>query len=179
MRIMAIADTDDVTWAGPSPRVDLVVSCGDVYTPVIQAAAKACPAASVVAVKGNHDLPAAFPLPIIDLHLRVITLPNGLRVGGFNGCWRYKPRGNFLYSQNEAAVLLQQLPAVDILVAHNSPGGIHERDAVAHQGFVALSEYLHRHSPGLLIHGHQHVNRETLVGRTRVVGVYGCRRIEV
>lgn len=179
MKILAIADMDDFTWAGPSPRVDLVVSCGDVCGPVIRAAAESCSAASVVAVKGNHDLPGAFPFPIIDLHLRVVTLPSGLRVGGFNGCWRYKPRGNFLYSQDEAALLLQQLPAVDILVAHNSPGGIHERDAATHQGFVALSEYLHRHSPGLLIHGHQHVNRETRVGQTRVVGVYGCRVIDL
>ena len=72
----------------------------------------------------------------MDLHLRVVTLANGLRIGGFNGSWKYKPRGHFLYDQDEAAVLLQQLPAVDILVTHNSPADVHERDADVHQGFL-------------------------------------------
>jgi hypothetical protein len=31
----------------------------------------------------------------------------------------------------------------------------------------------------LLIHGHQHADRETQVGATRVVGVYGHRLIDV
>lgn len=173
MRILVLADNDSFTWTGPSQPVDLVVSCGDVYDPVILSAAKACSAAHIVAVKGNHDLPSAFPPPITDLHLHVVTLPNGLRIGGFNGSWKYKPRGTFLYSQDESAVLIQQLPPVDILVAHNSPAGVHERDADVHRGFVALSGYLRRHSPRLLIHGHQHVNRETQVDGTRVVGVFG------
>jgi Icc-related predicted phosphoesterase len=132
-----------------------------------------------VAVKGNHDLPSAFAPPIEDLHLQVVTLPNGLRIGGFNGSWRYKPRGNFLYSQDEAAVLTGQLPPVDILVSHNSPQGVHERDGDTHQGFVALSDYIRRHKPRLVIHGHQHVSRETVVGGTRVVGVFGSMVVTV
>ena len=139
----------------------------------ILAAAKACSAPQILAVKGNHDVPSAFPPPITDLHLRVVTLPSGLRIGGFNGSWKYKPRGNFLYSQDEALALIRQLPPVDIVVAHNSPAGVHERDANAHQGFTALSDYIRRHAPRLVIHGHQHANAETVVGGTRVVGVFG------
>ena len=179
MKILVLADNDSFTWAGPSQPVDLVISCGDVYDPLIITAAKACSATQILAVKGNHDLPSAFPSPITDLHLKVVTLPNGLRVGGLNGSWRYKPRGNFLYSQDEAAILIQQLPAVDILVTHNSPQDVHERDADVHQGFVALSDHIRKHSPRLVIHGHQHVNRETLVGGTRVVGVFGSMVVEV
>jgi predicted phosphodiesterase len=173
MRILVLADNDAFAWAGPSQPVDLVVSCGDVHDPLILSAAEACSATHILAVKGNHDLPSAFPPPITDIHLQVVTLPNGLRIGGFSGSWKYKPRGHFLYSQDEAAVLTRQLPPVDILIAHNSPAGVHERDADIHQGFVALSDFIRRHSPRLLTHGHQHVNRETLVGRTRVVGVFG------
>jgi hypothetical protein len=142
MRILILADNDAFTWTGPCHPVDLVVSCGDVYDPLILTAAKACSATQILAVKGNHDLPASFTPPIVDLHLRVVTLPNGMRIGGFNGSWRYKPRGNFLYSQDEAAALIGQLPPVDILVTHNSPQGIHERDADVHQGFAALSDYI-------------------------------------
>jgi Icc-related predicted phosphoesterase len=138
----------------------VVVACGDVYDPLILGAAKAFSATGIYAVKGNHDLPGALPPPITDLHLQVVTLPNGMRVGGFNGARRYKPRGNFLYSQEEATLLLQQLPPVDIVVSHNSPAGVHERDADVHQGFVALTDYIGRHSPRLVIHGHQHVSAE-------------------
>jgi Icc-related predicted phosphoesterase len=179
MRLLILADIDAFTWTGPSQPATLVVSCGDVYDPVILGAAKACSAAQIVAVKGNHDVPSAFPPPITDLHLKVVTLANGMRIGGFNGSWRYKPKGSFLYSQDEASTLVQQLPAVDILVAHNSPAGVHERDADTHQGFAALTDYIRRHSPRLLIHGHQHADRETVVGGTRVVGVYGSMVIDV
>ena len=48
-----------------------------------------------------------------------------------------------------------------------------------HQGFAALADYIRRHSPKLLIHGHQHVNRESVVGATRVVGVFRSGVIEV
>jgi Icc-related predicted phosphoesterase len=132
-----------------------------------------------LAVKGNHDPAGPFPPPIIDVHLRVVTLTNGFRVGGFNGCCRYKPRGHFLYDQDEAVRLLRQLPAVDLLVAHNSPLGVHEIDDDVHQGFLALSEYIQRHSPQLLVHGHQHVARETTIDRTRVVGVFGHAFLDV
>jgi len=141
-------------------------------------AAEACSATHVLAVKGNHDSAAPFPPAITDLHLHVVTLPEDLRIGGFNGCWRYKPRGHFLYDQDEAAMLIRQLPPVDILVTHNSPRGVHEADDHVHQGFVALSDYIQQHSPGLLIHGHQHTNRETMVGGTRIVGVYRSAVIE-
>ncbi len=178
MRILALADNDDFKWAGPNEPVDLVISCGDICDALILSAAHLCSAPYVLAVKGNHDSADQFPPPIIDVHLRVVTLTNGLRVGGFNGCCRYKPRGHFLYGQDEAALLLQQLGAVDILIAHNSPQGVHEIDDDVHQGFRGLSHYVRTHSPRLLVHGHQHVSQETLLDRTRVVGVYGHAFLE-
>ena len=123
-----------------------------------------------------HSIPSDRVRDLV--HLRVVTLTNGLRVGGFNGCCRYKPRGHFLYGQDEAALLLQQLGAVDILIAHNSPQGVHEIDDDVHQGFRGLSHYVRTHSPRLLVHGHQHVSQETLSDRTRVVGVYGHAFLE-
>jgi hypothetical protein len=33
--------------------------------------------------------------------------------------------------------------------------------------------------PRLFIHGHQHINQETVVGRTRVVGIYGVRTFDL
>ena len=43
-------------------------------------------------------MPVPFPCPIKDLHLKVVEI-GGLRIGGLNGCWKYKSKGAFLYDQ--------------------------------------------------------------------------------
>ena len=89
----------------------------------------------ILAVKGNHDMPEPFPAPIEDLHLKVVEI-GGLRIGGFNGCWKYKQKGAFLYDQTEARALMSGMPPVDILLTLNSPRGIHDREDGVHQGFT-------------------------------------------
>jgi Icc-related predicted phosphoesterase len=42
-----------------------------------------------------------------------------------------------------------------------------------HAGFVALANYINKYHPLFLLHGHQHLKQETLVGTTRVIGTYG------
>lgn len=42
-------------------------------------------------------------------------------------------------------------------------------------GFHAFNHYITRTSPRFLLHGHQHINQETVLGNTRVVGTYGHR----
>lgn len=132
----------------------------------------------ILAVRGNHDSAAAFPEPIIDLHLKKVTL-EGLTFGGFAGAWRYRPVGHHLYDQWEVAAALANFPRVDVFVAHNSPAGIHERDMEAHQGFQAFGDYIKRAGPQLFIHGHQHRDAHALVGGTTIVSVHGERLITV
>lgn len=74
----------------------------------------------------------------------------GLRFGGLNGSWRYKPRGPFLYDQGEVARFLGTYPPVGVLVAHNSPSGIHDRQDGIHVGFDALVSYIRRVQPRLV-----------------------------
>jgi Icc-related predicted phosphoesterase len=133
---------------------------------------------AVFGVKGNHDSDKAFEAPIRDLHLTTANF-GGMSFGGFNGSWRYKRTGHFLYDQEEAERLLSAMPPVDIFVSHNSPWGIHDCDDSVHYGFKALNQYIQRASPRFLFHGHQHLNRETLVGTTHVIGVFGCLLMEV
>jgi Icc-related predicted phosphoesterase len=111
-------------------------------------------------VKGNHDTPTPFPEGITDLHLRKVEF-GGLTFGGFNGSWKYKPRGHFPYEQAEATALIERLPAVDILVSHNSPRHVHDKEDETHYGFEGLNTYITRHQSRLLLHGHSHVNRES------------------
>ncbi len=177
MKLLVIADSDDFTWQGEARDADAIISCGDVVDQLILSAEATCKCRAVFAVKGNHDSAGPFPAPIIDLHLRIQEF-NGVRFGGLNGSWKYKSRGHFLYEQSEVTAFLRSYPAVDVFVSHNSPRSLHDRDDDVHLGFDGLLEYIHRHRPRLLIHGHQHVNRETVVGSTRVIGVHGYRMIE-
>jgi Icc-related predicted phosphoesterase len=140
---------------------------------ILEAAVK-CQCRQILAVKGNHDTSAPFPAPIRDLHLNTFTF-NGVKFGGFNGAWRYKPRGNFLWDHDEVESLIADFPPVDVFLAHNSPRGIHDRDDEVHIGFVAFTNYLTSAKPGFFIHGHMHHEIDTVVGTTRIIGVFGYR----
>jgi Icc-related predicted phosphoesterase len=178
MRLLVLADDDGVRKHLTVQPADIVISVGDVADFVILEAAKLAQCRHILAVKGNHDGGGPFSPPITDLHLRVQTV-DGVRFGGFNGSWCYKPRGHYLYEQEEVETLLADFAAVDVFVAHNSPGSMHERDTEVHVGFEAFNRYIERAQPRLFVHGHQHVNQDSLVGRTEVVGVFGQRRIQI
>jgi uncharacterized protein len=169
MNLLGLADDDGVRHDLTAQPVDLVLSLGDVADLVILEAVKQPQCRCIFAVKGNHDGGGPFPPPIINLHL-VVQILDGVPFGGFNGSWRYKPRGHYLYEQEEAERLLAGFPAVDVFGAHNSPRNVHERDTEVHVGFEAFSRYIDRAQPRLFIHGHQHVNQDTLIGRTQVMG---------
>jgi Icc-related predicted phosphoesterase len=176
MRALVIADEESEVHFDRELRADVLISCGDVSDSFILRIAEMTLCRHILAVKGNHDNAAPFKAPIKDLHLAVHKF-GGLRFGGFNGGWRYKPRGHFLHDQAEVEKLLDSFPAVDIFVAHNSPRHVHEWDNRVHAGFKAFNAYVERAKPQVLVHGHQHVNAETLLGETRIIGVFGQRWI--
>jgi Icc-related predicted phosphoesterase len=178
MRLLVLADIDDLHWKGGSGSVDAVLSCGDVDDAVILEAVAAHGHPPVFAVKGNHDRNVPFAPPIRDAHLQVHEVGE-LTIGGFQGCVRYKPRGHFLYDQDEAEHLLRGMPPVEIFLAHNAPRHVHDGVVPSHLGFEALTRYIQRCSPLVLLHGHQHRNARTWVGQTQVIGVHGHRVIEV
>jgi predicted phosphodiesterase len=177
MTLLVLADDDAVRHQVEAQRCDVVVSCGDIFEQIILGVASKVGCGQILAVKGNHDGGGPFPPPIVDLHLTVHTI-NGVRFGGFNGAWRYKPRGHYLYEQAEVERLLASFPPVDVFVAHNSPRKIHERDAEVHVGFDAFVGYIKRTCPRFL-HGHQHVNQKTQFAETRIIGVYGQGRFVI
>ncbi len=177
MNLLVLADDDSVRRSIESRPAHVLLSCGDISDDTILDAARKSNPAHILAVKGNHDSSGPFPPPIVDLHLSVCTI-DGVRFGGCRGSWRYKPRGNYLYDQAEVEEFMASFPPVDVFVAHNSPRHLHDRDDDVHLGFEAFGPYIERARPQLFIHGHQHLNRETSIGTTRVVGVYGYRLLE-
>lgn len=174
MTLLVIADNEALLNNLPDAHADVLVSCGDLPDQTILCAAQRCRCRHILAVKGNHDSSASFETPIIDLHLGVHTIRR-ITFGGFCGAWKYKPKGNYLFEQSEVDKALTAFPHVDVFVAHNSPRMIHDRDDDVHIGFGAFNSYLTRTHPRWLLHGHQHVNTESTVGATRVVGTYGHR----
>lgn len=178
MTLLVLSDDDAVRHNIQNERPDVLVSCGDIADAVILQVAQAVQCSCILAVKGNHDSGAPFPAPIVDLHLTTHTL-DGVRFGGFHGSWRYKPRGHYLYEQAEVERLLASFPPVDVFVAHNSPRHVHDRDDDVHFGFEAFVRYIERAQPRLFIHGHQHIDQETRIGETRVIGVYGHRSLDI
>ena len=178
MKLLILSDYDSFRYSLGKESADLLISCGDTPDQVILEAAEAVHCLRIFAVKGNHDSSDPFLSPIVDLHLAVHTF-GGIRFGGFNGSWRYKPKGHYLFEQTEVEQLLRTFPPVDIFVAHNSPRNVHDRDDGVHLGFEAFVDYIHRTQPRLFLHGHQHANQEMFIGGTRVIGVYGQRRLGI
>lgn len=178
LKILVIADDDSQLGALDNPQPDILISCGDLLEGTILRIARHYGARHILAVRGNHDSAAPFPDPIIDLHLKTVTL-EGVTFGGFAGAWRYKPVGHHLHEQWDVASAMSGFKPVDVFVAHNSPAGIHERDMHVHQGFGAFRDYIDRAKPQLFIHGHQHLDSMTVRSQTTILGVYGEKLVSV
>lgn len=176
MQILVIADDDVVLSSVPEQRCDVLVSCGDLPDEIILKVAERVRCRRILAVKGNHDSSGAFHPRITDLHLQTVSI-DGITFGGFGGSWKYKPKGHFLYEQQEVDAALESFPRVDVFVAHNSPNGIHDQADDVHIGFNAFVSYILDKHPKLFLHGHQHKNQRTIYAGTKVLGVYGHRTL--
>ena len=118
-------------------------------------------------------------------------------IGGFGGCIRYRPDGTNQYTQAEAyqraysmmpQLLVNRIKygrALDILISHSPPFGIHDDTDKAHNGLQALNWLIQVAKPRYFLHGHTHFYRnnlesqETMVGATKVVNVYPYKILEV
>ena len=178
MNLLIIADDESVLHQLPAVRADLLISCGDLPDEIILKAAEKCSCRQIFAVKGNHDSGAPFRDPIQDLHLNTISF-EGITFGGFCGSWKYKPRGHYLFEQSEVETLLSPFPRVDVFITHNSPHQVHDREDDVHTGFVAFNSYIMRSHPRFHLHGHQHINKESQIGQTRVIGTFGYRQLVI
>ena len=136
-----------------------------------------------IGVHGNHDPSDLLQeLEVEDLHGRRTSLGT-VSVAGFEGCVRYGRGGPHQYTQRQAAKLARKLPAADVLIAHCPPAGINDDpEDPAHVGFEGLRDWVDRHRPRHVLHGHVHplpgrvVER---VGDTKVHWVQGAKVIRL
>jgi Icc-related predicted phosphoesterase len=189
MRVLAIADKPlyvDPAKLALRHDVDLVVTLGDLQPSWIETLERL--RLPKVGVYGNHDgEPYMDWFAIDNLHLRRLDLQRNLSFCGFEGCVTYRRsstgRVGPSYSQKQARKLVRKLPAADVLVCHCPPLGVNDDPTdVAHIGFEGLRDYVAKHRPRYLLHGHTHPQPGRIadhIGDTRVFYVNGARVVDL
>ena len=160
MRVLALADKrpliDPATMARQK-RVDAVFCLGDLDRAWIESLMSLD--IPRYGVHGNHDPEHVLrELEIEDLHLRRTQRrrrDHGRRLRGLRALrQRHAPHQ---YTQREASKLAKRLPAADVLLCHCPPLGINDDpEDPAHIGFEGLRDWVDRHQPRHVLHGHTH-----------------------
>jgi len=208
MKILAVSDVVVDLIQSPSiaqrfADVDLVLSCGDLPFDYMEYIVTML-GRPLFFVYGNHaqhlrirsDGTTARHVPqgCINIHRRVVNY-KGLLIGGLEGSMRYR-EGEHQYTQGEMARMARLMApklwwnrlrygrAIDILITHAPPYGIHDGADLCHQGFRALLSFMDRYKPRYLIHGHTHLYRRdaqrvTRYNETIVLNAYGYQLIEI
>jgi uncharacterized protein len=191
MRVLALADRSfhaDVSTLARQHDVDVILTLGDLQPSWLETLDRVH--VPKLGVYGNHDdEPYMTWFAIDDLHMNRIELDNGLSLAGFEGCVTYrrgKPDSHRLgptYTQQAASKLVKKLPGADVLVCHCPPRGVNDDpDDVAHVGFDALRDYVWKHRPRYLFHGHTYPQPGHIVdhiGDTKVFYVSGARVVDL
>ena len=186
---------------GQSQNLEMILGCGDLPYDYLENLVSFLNV-PLFYVPGNHD-PKYFPQDSnsyaaggSNLDLKVTRYKRFL-IGGFGGSIRYRPDGTNQYTQSEAYLrAFRMLPrlmlnrmnygrALDILITHSPPFGIHDDDSYAHRGLHAINWLLRVARPRYHFHGHTHFQRrnlspsETIQGLTKIVNVFPYKILEV
>ena len=206
MKILAVSDEVverlyTLSSSGHFREVELILGCGDLPYPYLENLVTFLNV-PMMYVPGNHDpeynprnhLTLAEGGSNVDLKL---VRHKKILIGGFGGCIRYRPDGTNQYTQTEAyARAVWMLPrlwlnrmnygrALDILITHSPPFGIHDEDSLAHQGLKAINWLLRIAQPRYHFHGHTHFQRrnlspaETVHGITKIINIFPYKVLEV
>ena len=206
MKILAVSDEVverlyTLCQNGHFSGVELILGCGDLPYPYLENLLTFLNI-PLFYVPGNHD-PVYNPDNTLahveggsNVDLRVVRYKQFL-IGGLGGSIRYRPDGTNQHSQSEAylrgfrllpSLMLNRLRygrALDILITHSPPFGIHDEESQSHQGLRAINWLLRLATPRYHFHGHTHFQRrnlaasETTLGLTQITNVFPYKVIEV
>ncbi len=184
MRVLALADAPPhapIADLVAGSRPELILLLGDLEPAWLEGLAAV--EVPKLGVRGNHDAADSLTaVRALDLHLRRESVGE-LSFAGFGGSPRYSGHGGNEWTEEEAAGMLERLPAADILLAHSPPAGVNdEPDDPAHRGSPALRAWVERNQPAVLVHGHtlpHPARRIARLGATRVIHVRGARPLEL
>jgi Icc-related predicted phosphoesterase len=205
MKILAVSDQVDDRIYTPQVRdyfsdVDLVLGCGDLPYEYLEFLVSALNK-PLLYVPGNHD-PLYIPRSLehgaegcVFLDQRVTRL-KGLTIAGMGGSIRYHPTRANQYTQAQMYLRMAKMApallwnrrrygrALDVLIAHSPPRGIHDEDDRAHIGFSAFTDFIRTFEPRYFLHGHtiplgNLASAVTRVGATTVFNVFPYRLLEI
>jgi uncharacterized protein len=201
MKIMAVSDRvlDKLYHSQVRkmyPDINLIIGCGDLpfyYLDFLTSALDA----PLLYVRGNHDQGPQYAADGTiwqevrggtNIHGRVVNR-KGLILAGLEGSMRYTAHADFQYSEYEMRMVIAQMVprliwnkrrfgrALDILVTHSPPFGIHDRPDLPHTGFKVFLSFLKMFKPRYHLHGHIHIYRQDTVVKshfeeTTIINVY-------
>jgi Icc-related predicted phosphoesterase len=196
MKILSVSDRVISTLydnfdAERFPKVDLILSCGDLppeYLSYLLASFNV----PVYYVRGNHDIryDSKPPGGCIDLHARLIQF-QGINMLGLEGS-RWYSGGPHQYTEKEMRKIIRGLrpkiwwqKGVDIIIAHAPPRYIHDAEDLCHRGFKSFRWLIDHYCPIYFIHGHIHADfsdpdeRITKINKTKIVNTYGYYLFEI
>jgi Icc-related predicted phosphoesterase len=208
MKILAVSDRVlDKLYSGTIRQtysdVDLMIGCGDLpfyYLDFLTSAIDA----PLVYVRGNHDEGPQYAVDGrvwrdvrggVDIHGKVVAR-KGLILAGLQGSMRYKAHADYMYTEAEMRRVVAQLVprllwnrqrlgrALDVLITHSPPFGIHDRPDLPHTGFKVFLSFLRLFKPRYHLHGHVHIYRQDEITQTQfeettIINVYPYRLLEM
>ena len=202
MKILAVSDQVverlySLSANGHFQNIEIILGCGDLPFEYLEYLVTMLNA-QMFYVPGNHDPQNETSHAEGGTNLDLKTVRhNKFLIGGFGGSIRYRPDAANQYTQSDAylrayqllpRLLLNQIQygrALDILITHSPPFGIHDDSDPAHQGLKAINWLLRIAKPRYLFHGHMHIykrnleNTETTIGLTKIINVYPYKEMEV
>jgi len=206
VKILAVSDEVverlySLSSNGHFDDIELIIGCGDLPYPYLETIVTFLNV-PLLYVPGNHDPnysqedPKAHVEGGSDLDLKLVRIKTFL-IGGLGGCVQYRPDGTNQYTQTDAylrafrmipRLLLNRMNygrAMDILITHSPPFGIHDDDTQAHTGLKAINWLIRFAKPRYHFHGHTHFYRRNLEESesthkgTKIINVHPYKVIDV
>ncbi len=131
-------------------------------------------------VYGNHcSVGYLEKLGIKNVHLKVNNW-NGFKIGGFEGCLKYKPSGGPQFTEEEAKNSLTNFDAVDILLLHAAPFQLLDTPGdIVHTGSKEVRNYIDRVRPKYIFCGHDSPSMEKDFNGIKIFRTHGAKIIEI
>jgi len=181
--------------------VELIIGCGDLPYPYLENIVTFLNV-PLFYVPGNHDpkYHESDSKTLVEggsnLDLKTARVKTFL-IGGLGGSVQYRPDGTNQYTQKNAyrrafrmlpGLLLNRVQygrALDILITHSPPFGIHDDESEAHTGLKAINWLIQVAQPRYHFHGHTHFYRrnlspsETAYKGTKVINVHPYKLLDL
>ncbi|NNK57993.1 MAG: Icc-like protein [Desulfofustis sp.] len=195
MKILSVSDivvSDLVGTTSPieADSIDLILGCGDL-PPEYLARLRAKYDVPLNYILGNHDIRHQLvPQGCLNITGRIVH-HGSFSFLGFSGSRWYNGNPNQFREREMRAQIrklwfpLWRLKRLDVLVTHAPPRHVHDAEDRCHRGFSCYREFIRRHKPRFMIHGHIHrffktpAERLSVVNGTKVMNSYGYHVFEI